>query len=155
MDDKVNELSVEGIRAAMHQVLDHAVKEQTVTEGVAHQFKRNEFPPGQCIKSAYVASKRTTEYTQVRYKTTKYYVHRIAYRYGNNGALILADAQVSHLCHEPRCFNPKHLTQELGNLNRERACCRRAADEFQDYRCPHLPTCPDVLPCKEKRQKTN
>lgn len=34
------------------------------------------------------------------------------------------DMQVSHLCHEGRCFNPAHLVVEDSNLNKEQNTCQ-------------------------------
>lgn len=151
-EDKANELKEGDVLAAMKQALDYAVQQSVVTAREAGQVKERNYPD-HCILSAYAPSKKNCPYTQVRYQQTKYYCHRIAYRFGNNGSEIPQGFNISHLCHNHKCFNPKHLAAEAGADNRERACCRSAALKFSDYRCPHNPTCPNVPPCAERKKQ--
>jgi hypothetical protein len=44
---------------------------------------------------------------------------------------------ISHLCHNPSCFNPWHLHLEHGNINEDRKGCRYGCP----HGCPHQPTC--------------
>lgn len=57
------------------------------------------------------------------------YLHRIAYVAGH-GQNIPQGMQSSHLCDQPSCFNPAHVTAESGVDNRDRRFCRG------DLRCP-------------------
>lgn len=106
MDDKVNKLSAGDVKAAMKQALDYAVSMKMVEAQVAGQCKEHKYPDN-CIESAYSPSKKDCQYTQVRYSSEKYYCHRIAYRFANDGANIPSNYNISHLCHNHKCFNPK------------------------------------------------
>lgn len=77
------------------------------------------------------------------YKT--FYLHKVAYvvKHGHNPP---AGKQCSHVCDEPSCFNPDHITDETGQENRSRSYC------WGIVRCPwhnhivldicqHIPKC--------------
>lgn len=50
------------------------------------------------------------------------------------------ELQVSHLCHEPRCFNPDHLSLEDGPYNRSRMYCVIFHTDDR-HTCLHSPCC--------------
>jgi hypothetical protein len=58
------------------------------------------------------------------------YLHQLALIADNREGELKAatdpdrDMQVSHLCHEGRCFNPAHLVVEDANMNKERNTCQ-------------------------------
>jgi len=49
--------------------------------------------------------------------------------------------EASHLCHNPRCVRPSHMTFENGALNKSRSCCELFLGLRVDYICPHEPRC--------------
>lgn len=151
--DKTNSLKDEDLRAAIWQALQFAVAKKVVTARQSGQYKEHQFHTDECIKSAYVSPKEktSTPYTQISYNGIKYYMHRLAWRFGNKNAKIPSGLDVSHLCNEHKCFNPAHLTVELGAANRARGYCQSSAAKFSDYCCPHEPTCPGVPPCKQPK----
>lgn len=63
------------------------------------------------------------------------------------------DLQVSHLCHNPGCFNPDHLVIEPEALNKIRnecgpnQCRYRLLDGTVIQTCPHGSRGPTYLPC--------
>ncbi len=50
-------------------------------------------------------------------------------------------------CNNKLCINPKHLMWEEHDVNVSRFCCKSYVTKFQDYRCPHIPTCTGCKPC--------
>lgn len=82
----------------------------------------------------------------------EYYVHHLALlRAGRRDELERAYAkqhQVSHLCHNPACFNDKHLIIETPAANQQRSMCKGwqpvtcpcgCGHTFNP--CPHTPQC--------------
>lgn len=60
-------------------------------------------------------------------RTAQQLVHRLAVRawgtWGHLRRLVLDEWDVSHLCHETRCFRPSHLTVEVHRRNIARGRC--------------------------------
>ena len=66
--------------------------------------------------------------------------HRLIYKlYHPEEHLILGDRtrQVSHLCGNCRCANPKHMLIEDDKTNKSRNYCRHGSVNL----CPHVPKC--------------
>jgi hypothetical protein len=57
------------------------------------------------------------------------FLHRLAY-VARTGQNLPAGMQASHLCDQPNCINPAHITAEDGNQNASRKSCIQ-------IRCPH------------------
>lgn len=51
------------------------------------------------------------------------YVHRLAYMVSNKVVQLPQGLEVSHLCHNPRCVEPRHLCLESHEANSERITC--------------------------------
>ncbi len=82
----------------------------------------------------------------------EYYVHQLAFRlrYPNSKSFE-PGKQISHLCHNPRCFNADHLITESAKSNRDRNLCNGwkwitcPFDETHSFNpCTHRPQC--ILP---------
>lgn len=95
-----------------------------------------------CFISDYVADSRN--YAQVRFKKRKYYIHVVAAMVQAN-RWPRAGEEASHLCHQKRCCNPKHMVLEDGAINKSRLCCKLCASHT-GYKCPHEPACPGCVP---------
>ncbi len=72
--------------------------------------------------------KKPLYYGYVTYKRKTYSTHKVAYlqSVGMVEADIPTGHNISHLCHETRCFNPKHLTLEAIGTNNSRKPCLEA-----------------------------
>jgi len=57
------------------------------------------------------------------------FLHRLAY-VARTGQNLAPGMQASHVCDEPNCFYPQHITSEDGNQNASRKSCIQ-------IRCPH------------------
>lgn len=135
----VNELSLEELDEGMKQILS---KDKKTLSALGQDY---------CLMSSYGAAKsgRSNDYRQVRFKGTKYYVHNVAAWYKIRlQQLPIPDVklEVSHLCHQRLCYNPKHLVFEDGLQNKSRLCCE-LYKEVNGYFCPHSPTCLGAKPC--------
>lgn len=97
-----------------------------------------------CTEHTYATTKQSEKYAQVRFKGTKYYCHIVAAMYSLRRAPLPGE-EASHLCGNPRCIEPSHLTFESGGINRSRWCCHMylGVDLYDDlvYVCPHQPKC--------------
>jgi hypothetical protein len=89
---------------------------------------------------------------QEKYKTV--YLHRLAWTARNNQNPP-TNAQVSHLCNNPPCFNADHLTIESGEENRDRRFCKgqiKCPHHFFKVvmdMCTHSPKCISPPPARE------
>jgi len=97
--------------------------------------------PSYCISTTYAVCKQGSLYTQSRYKTVKYYCHRIAalFYFGANHPDKHLNA--SHLCNNDSCVNPCHLAFENNFINRTRMTCQHYCPIEREYKCPHNPPC--------------
>lgn len=130
---------------AFQQALAHSFKHGKVSKEIFLLAQKGSFSPTACIMSAYAAKKGADSgYTQVRYRTKKYDLHRIACAL-HCGPGKIAD-EASHLCPDQLsvdrrgCFNPAHLCWEDGLTNKSRLCCLLYQDTVS-YFCPHKPPC--------------
>lgn len=103
--------------------------------------------PNGCFESTYATDGKN--YAQVRYERKKYYVHVIAAIRRHKRVPIAQQEEVSHLCHNRKCFNPSHLEYESGPINKSRGCCALFKD-VSGYKCPHEPTCIGATPIPAK-----
>jgi hypothetical protein len=139
-------LSKKEIVEAFDQALYYGLKKGTISQDVYNACKKRQFPTMQCIISAYAPAKRKRNdgkgYTQIRYKSVKYYCHRIAAIIA--GFNLDSEEEASHCCPlvsaddlgDKRCFNPAHMGAESGLLNKSRLCCILHGTET-GYKCPH------------------
>jgi hypothetical protein len=84
MSDNISDLSQEEVWEAFTQALKMAHQNGNISKEVYEQSLKRKFPTHTCIRSAYKPAKACksseTGYTQVRYRSVKYYCHRIAAR---------------------------------------------------------------------------
>ena len=81
------------------------------------------------------------QYGQVRFRSVKYYCHVIAAMVRVKRAPRDAE-EASHLCGNPRCVKPEHMTFDPdGMYNKSRGCCQLFLGVHQTYICPHEPQC--------------
>lgn len=71
-------------------------------------------------------------------------VHTISFWDKTEGEELLADEDVSHLCHQRQCFNPEHIVRESKLRNQQRKGCLvhvRDVDNTIRLVCKHTPRC--------------
>lgn len=112
---------------------------------------------------------RLPGHTKTKIGIVKLYLHQVAL-IGKNDLERLSWCtqansifQVSHLCHNPRCFNPNHLVVEESALNKARNICQHHEviiyGGMRYNPCPHgghhgaNPRC--ILPRREIREPGN
>jgi Zinc-binding loop region of homing endonuclease len=149
------ELAKTEMHEAFNQALDYCVKRGAISDEVSNQAKRGDYPTMKCFPSAYKPT--TNGYTQVRYKSRKYYLHIIAAAIAGRPTPIDGKTEGSHCCplKEPdrTCFNPAHIAVEDGLTNKSRLCCQLFRD-VSNYRCPHRdPPCWGVASCYESNSQ--
>jgi hypothetical protein len=145
-------LSYKQMLEIIYQAIIYARKNNKLTHLSTDEYKlclQGIWPKTKCLFSGYAPAKKTG-YTQCRYNTIKYYLHRVAalvqYENSINKEPLPENWEGSHwFCHNPICFNPAHLWPEDGNINKSRLCCKLYS-KVQDYKCPHNPTCQSCKP---------
>jgi len=75
---------------------------------------------GKPTKNGYARTRTCDKEEKV--PSTVFYVHRLVKKDSDRKTL-LAGKDVSHLCHNRLCVNPKHLTVETRKQNNERKVC--------------------------------
>lgn len=79
----------------------------------------------------------------------EYYLHHLALIANGRGAelslLLSGSHQVSHLCHQPNCFNPDHLKVETAAYNLQRSHCQGLVVIAKCPSCSHT-----FSPCKHE-----
>jgi len=140
------DLDMPNAKAAFLQAIKASFQAGLVTQQQYEKARQGSFSTATCIMSAYAAKKGANSgYTQVRYKTKKYDLHRLAcaLRSFRDGS---SDEEASHLCPDGLqtdrrgCFNPAHLYWELGQINKSRLCCQ-LFHNTTGYKCPHNIPC--------------
>jgi len=151
-EDKTVQLSNTDIDNAILQALKFSRQQgklQHMNQEEYNNSLKKQYPKDKCIISAYVASKGEGKYTQIRYRKTKYYLHRIAALQAvqsnppNNthSSGFPVHWEASHwYCHNAACFNPEHVCIEASDINKSRMCCKLFGST-EGYKCPHKPIC--------------
>ena len=89
-------------------------------------------------------------------KEETFYLHHVAwYAFGNDVPRPVAE-HLSHLCGDPRCFNPCHLVIESPKMNNQRKGCKVAVRCTHCGHviklCDHMPGCIPLAALKEEME---
>jgi hypothetical protein len=115
------------LKELREELLNDAVKRNNLLK---EQKINNCTIKGTCWESTLEPSKQNG-YIQVSYKGKKPFCIHVLSCYDNLERLPNKDEDISHLCHNSKCFNPRHLCIESKIYNQQRKNCKVW------HTCPH------------------
>lgn len=128
------------VELARKQLLEDSEVRKSFLDEKKEQCVVNEYG---CWISSLIPTKNNG-YVQVSFQGTKPICLHALSAYDRFGKLPGKGQDVSHLCHNPCCFNPSHLCYESRQLNNQRKGCIVCIKDEQGLTrllCTHEPPC--------------